>query len=227
MEVPLERIHVIPNGVDPLQFLGIGPEAGGLAKQFSLLEGDPLLLLPARVTPRKNIELALQVVADLRGTWPRAMLLVTGPIGAHSSDNRQYLEFLVRLSQSLGIEDRTVFLALLANAALSDDAMRQIYRLADVLLLPSRDEGFGIPILEAGLARIPVVCSAIPSLMELGGENAIYFDLDTKAVEVADRISAVLGADKVYRLRKHVLHEHTWDHIYEGLLAPILELELP
>ncbi len=227
MDVPLNRIRVIPNGIDPLQFLGIGAEAGQLAKQLRLMDADPLLLLPARVTPRKNIELALRIVAQLRRTWPRAMLLVTGPIGAHNSDNRKYLESLVRLSQSLGIGDQSVFVASANTATLTDDAMRQIYRLADVLLLPSREEGFGIPILEAGLARIPVVCSAIPSLIELGGENAIYFDPDSEGANVAERISTALGADNSYALRKRVLREFTWDHIYDSLVAPMLELGLP
>ena len=91
--VPLERIRVIPNGIDPFEFLGIDAATAGLAGTLGLLDADPLLLLPARVTPRKNIEMALRILDHLRHRSPRALLLVTGPVGAHNRENRTYLEF--------------------------------------------------------------------------------------------------------------------------------------
>ena len=218
--VPLERIRVIPNGIDPYLFLGIDAANAELAGPLNLLEADPLLLLPARVTPRKNIEMALAVLDQLRHQSPRALLLVTGPVGAHNSENRAYLETLVRLSQALGIEDRAVFIALQRAAEITDDAMRQLYRLADALLLPSREEGFGIPILEAALARLPVFCSEIPPLVELGRDDAVYFAPDADPAAVAQQIRTVLNADRSHRLRKRVILEHTWQRIYDAHLAP-------
>ena len=76
--------------------------------------------------------------------------------------------------------------------------MRQLYRLADALLLPSREEGFGIPILEAALARIPVFCSDIPPLVELGKDAVFYFAPDADPAAVAERISSVLDADQTH-----------------------------
>ena len=61
-----------------------------LVDQLKLIHADPLLLLPVRLTPRKNIELALHVLAGLRQVFPNAMLLVTGPEGAHNPSNRTY-----------------------------------------------------------------------------------------------------------------------------------------
>jgi glycosyltransferase involved in cell wall biosynthesis len=76
-----------------------------------LLDADPLILLPARITPRKNIEMALQVLASLRESHPAAKLLVTGPTGPHSPTNLGYLESLIELRRELGIELEAVFLA--------------------------------------------------------------------------------------------------------------------
>ncbi|MBI2300477.1 MAG: glycosyltransferase, partial [Armatimonadetes bacterium] len=45
--------------------------------------------------------------------------------------------------------------------------LADLYALADVVLLPSSTEGFGLPLLEAGLHRVPIVCSDLPALREV------------------------------------------------------------
>lgn len=223
LEIPISEIHVVPNGIDPYAFLGIDEEVSGLAATLGLLDADPLLLLPARVTPRKNIEKALHVLSALGQRLPDALLLVTGPVGAHNLDNRRYLGLLAQLSRDLGIEDRVVFLTLRTSAVVSDKSMAQLYRLADALLFPSREEGFGIPILEAGLAGIPIFCSEIPTLVELGRDDATYFSPDADPTTVADMIASTIRADRPYALRKRVFREFGWDHIYPMHIAPILQ----
>ena len=54
---------------------------------------------------------------------------------------------------------------------LPDEVIADFYRLSDALLFPSREEGFGIPIIEAAFSSIPVFCYNIPVLRELGGED--------------------------------------------------------
>jgi mannosylglucosylglycerate synthase len=225
--VATERIVVIPNGIDIYGFLGVDPETAGLSERLGLLDADPLLLLPARVTPRKNIELSLRILGHLQQRCPRALLVVTGPVGAHNTGNPAYLESLVQLSRSLGIADRAIFLTLRIGSTVSDQTMRQLYRLADALLLPSREEGFGIPILEAGLSRIHVFCSDIPPLAELGRDDVTFFSPDADPTSVADIIGSTLSGDRMHALRKRVLQEHAWDRIYSMHLAPLLEEHPP
>jgi glycosyltransferase involved in cell wall biosynthesis len=221
--IPKQRIRVIPNGIDPYEFLGIDAGTARLARDLDLPQADPFLLLPARVTPRKNIEMALRILGHMQSRSPRALLVVTGPVGAHNRDNQAYLESLISLSESLGVQDQVVFLTLRTGAPVSDDAMRQIFRLADALLFPSREEGFGIPILEAGLVGIPIFCSEIPALLELGGDHANFFGVGADPAAVAEQIQTVLSGDHVHRLRKRVLQEYQWDRIYSQHLAPLLE----
>ena len=140
--VPLERIQVIANGVDVGQFLKLGAEAERLYQQLQLNERAPLLLLPVRITPRKNIELALRVVAALRRQFEDATLIVTGPPGPHNPSNRQHFERLLELRRELQLEDAAHFLAELVDHAVSDETIADLYKLADLLFLPSREEGF-------------------------------------------------------------------------------------
>jgi glycosyltransferase involved in cell wall biosynthesis len=220
--VPPARIRVVPNGVDAAQFLKLEAQSQALAQRLDLLSAAPLLLLPVRITPRKNIELALRSLAILRRTFPQARLVVTGPLGPHNPANTAYFEKLTALRAELGLEGAAVFLAEQVKEYLSDAVIADFYRLADALLLPSREEGFGIPVLEAGLAGLPVFCGDILALRELGEEFASYFSPDADPAEVAGLIATRLSADAGFGLRQRVKQAYTWQRIYAEQIRPIL-----
>ncbi len=220
--VPPERIAVIPNGIDPAAFLKLEARTKDLVARLGLLEAAPLLLLPVRITPRKNLELALQVLAALREIHPRAALVVSGPPGAHDPANAGYLERLLALRTGLGLDGAAHFLAELSGEPLPDAVVADLYRLADALLLPSREEGFGLPLLEAGLAGVPVFCSDLLSLRSLGGGNVRYFSPSAEPKEVAALIATGLASRLDFGLRVRVRTEYTWERIYATHIAPLL-----
>ncbi len=223
LSVPLARIRVIPNGVDEDEFLKLDAVTKGLARRFALTHAAPLLLLPVRITPRKNIALALRLLAALRERFPEAMLLVTGPLGPHNPANQQYFSQLLDLRRQLHLKESAIFLADAMQETVPDSVIADLYKLADLLFLPSQQEGFGIPVLEAGLAGIPVFCSDIPALRELGASDVRYFSPDADPAALAREVARVLDASPVYRLRKRVLSQFTWEDVYNGRIAPLLQ----
>ena len=227
LDVPRERIHVAPNGVDPERFFKLEPEMYALVAQLNLLDAAPLLLLPVRVTRRKNIELAIRVMAALRDRMPAARLLVTGPLGAHNPANAAYFDELRRLRAALGLEDRVHFLAERRDGYLSDAVISDCYRLADALLLPSFEEGFGIPLLEAAISHLPVFCTDVPPLPEVGGDDVTYFAPDEDPGHVAAAIAARLEASAAYRFAVRARQHYTWRQVYENNIAPLLRSLTP
>ena len=223
MSLPLEKIMVVPNGVDAASFLKLEDQTLDFVKQLNLFDAAPLLLLPVRITPRKNIELALRVLAMIRKKNPRAALVVTGPLGPHNPANVKYFERLTKLRAELGLSGSAHFLAELTDQYLPDAVIADFYRLADALIMPSREEGFGIPVLEAGLAGIPVFCSDIEPLRKLGREQALYFSPDAEPEEVAALIINHLDSQLSFKLRTHVRMKYTWESIYMNMIVPILE----
>lgn len=221
-------IAVVTPGVDLAGFLKLEPATAALAAELGLLAADPLLLLPARITRRKNIELAVAVVGAMRRGGRDARLVVTGPPGPHNPANAAYLAELLALREGAGAGAGAIFLyERFADAAgrprdVPDAMLADLYRLADGLLFPSRYEGFGIPALEAGLSGIPIFCSDIPPLRATAGEAAHYFGPDDPPEAIAGRIEAALAADPRYALRRRVRTSYTWEAIYHRSIVPLL-----
>ena len=222
MGIAEDDIHVVPNGVDVPRFLKLEPLTSGLVSQLDLLNACPILLLPVRITPRKNIELALHVLASLRETYLRAVLVVTGPLGPHNPANVDYFKNLRSLRETLSVQQNAFFLAELTDEYLPDEVVSDFYQLADALILPSREEGFGIPVLEAGLAGLPVFCADIPPLRDLGMADVRYFDLDDSPAQIASLIAEGLSSSSILQFRTRVRSQFAWPEIYRQQIDPLL-----
>jgi glycosyltransferase involved in cell wall biosynthesis len=195
----------------------------GLVARLDLLSAAPLLLLPVRITPRKNIELAFYLLAELKPRYPQAALVVTGPLGPHNPANIDYFDKLLSLRHELGLDASAHLLAELSPEFLPDSVIADFYRLADALVLPSREEGFGIPILEAAMSGLPIFCAGIPPLRELAGEQATYFDPDADPAGVASAMDRWLSSP-VYQLRVRVRSGYSWTRLYRQHIEPLFTL---
>jgi glycosyltransferase involved in cell wall biosynthesis len=221
-----EQIGVVSPGVDVADFLKLAPATCRLVEKLNLLAADPLLLLPARITRRKNIEFAVRVTAALARHKPQVALVVTGPPGAHNPANLAYLESLLALREELGVTTCVHFLYERGEGGqplhVTDAMVADLYHLADLLFFPSRREGFGIPVLEAGLARLPVFAADIPSVQESTGGLAHLFGPESEPAAVAGAIVAFLESDQAHQLKRRVLSRFTWQAILERDLLPLI-----
>lgn len=222
MKLDPGSIHVVPNGVDAARFYKLESQTQALLAQTNLLEAAPILLLPVRLTPRKNIELALHTLAELKKQFPQAALVITGPLGPHNENNIKYLEKLDNIRSQLGLGGSVHFLAELVDSFLPDEVISDFYRVADALFVPSREEGFGIPIIEAAFSHLPVFCADIPPLRELGLDDVTFFSPDEDPVKVASLIAAYFQSSPIARLPLRARASFRWEAIYRQHIAPLL-----
>jgi glycosyltransferase involved in cell wall biosynthesis len=222
LSVSINRIIVIPNGIDIARLDKLESQTREFVDRLDLLSAAPLLLLPVRITPRKNIELALRVVASLQKSFPRVKLIVTGPPGPHNPANRIYFQKLVVMRDELRLKGVFHFLAELSDDYLPEVVIADLYHLSDALFLPSREEGFGIPVLEASIANKPVFCSDIPPLREIASDYGFYFSPDGDPVDIAKLVVDNLNASPIYGLRTKVRSVYTWERIYNERITPLL-----
>ena len=222
MRMPIESIAVVPNGIDQAAFFKLSPITLALLQQIDLTRAAPILLLPVRLTPRKNIELGLRTLAALRREMPQAILVVTGPLGAHNPANEAYFEKLKDLRAELNLSGAAYFLAEISDTYLPDEVIADFYRLADALFLPSREEGFGIPMIEAAFSKLPVFCTDIAPLQALGQTDATYFSPDADPDRVARLIADRLRREAVHQFAARARHSFSWEGIYRDHIAPLL-----
>ena len=226
-DLPTERLLVIPAGVDPAVQLKLEPETAELVRRLGLLQGELLMLAPVRITKRKNLEMSIRITRALLQQAVQARLVVTGPPGPHNVRSGDYVEELRRLRRELGVEREVILLFEHLESArggypVSDQMMWDLYSLSDLLLFSSAQEGFGIPLVEAGLFKLPVFCSNIPPFREIGLDAAVYFELQEEPESVARRIRSWMREDKVYRLRRRLLQHYSWDSLFDDRIEPLI-----
>ncbi|MCD5402028.1 glycosyltransferase, partial [candidate division NPL-UPA2 bacterium] len=104
-----------------------------------------------------------------------------------------------------------------------EQLLRDLYLLSDLLLFPTSAEGFGIPILEAGICHLPVACSRIEPLTEVGEEEVLYLSLNDKPERMARDIINHLSKHLTLPLFKKVFRHYTWPAIFSREIEPLLQ----
>ncbi|HWI74368.1 MAG TPA: glycosyltransferase family 1 protein, partial [Baekduia sp.] len=183
--VARERVVAVLDGARPpspdAAFVG----AADLRARHDLPPEGPLLLCVAQKRPYKNQEAVIRALAALDD--PAAALVLPGAATPYEARLRD-------LAQELGVADRVRL-----PGWVDDEELEGLYRAATALVLPSRIEGFGLPVLEAMLRGTPVVCSSTTALGEVAGDSALLVDPDDQ--ETIDAAVARVVADAGLRER--------------------------
>ncbi|MEQ1834321.1 MAG: glycosyltransferase family 1 protein [Candidatus Eisenbacteria bacterium] len=154
--IPVERLHVVPLGVAASSVPPVRPQG---------VPDGPFALVVAAHRPHKGLETLAAVWRDFARSAPLA-LVSAGPIAQGQSP----------LVQRPGADAATHALGRVTSAELE-----WLYGHATLVLVPSRYEGFGLPLLEAALRGAPVIASDIPPLRETGDGVARFVPLDDTA----------------------------------------------
>jgi len=165
---PNQRVEYFPNGVD-LDRLKSGE--GAAFRQSQGIPHDAFLLLTvARIDPQKNQLTLVQALPALLAHVPQAHLVLIGAV-----TNSDYHAALEREVKKLGLTGRVTIIPGLPH---DSEELRNAYRAASAFVLPSLHEPFGIVILEAWAAGLPVAASkvgGIPFLVD-DGKDGLLFD---------------------------------------------------
>jgi D-inositol-3-phosphate glycosyltransferase len=143
------------------------------------------MLFVGRIQPLKGLDVAVETLARLDN--PRARLVVVG--GASGADGEAEVNRVHALAESLGVVDRIDFVAPQAHHILST-----YYRAADVVIVPSRSESFGLVALEAAACGVPVVASGVGGLITIVDDGVTGHLVSDRDPDVfAQHVNAIIA----------------------------------
>lgn len=180
---PALRPVIIPN---PVHFhLSPGKPSGGwLESRYPSLAGKKIILFLSRLHPKKGIDLLLGAFARLRATLPDAALVLGG------NGDEAFVRQLHSQARELNLESDIVWAGFLDG-----DAKRAAMAEADVFVLPSYSENFGVAVVEAMACGLPVIVSDHVGIHREISSAAAGLVVPCKEEPLADAILQVLGND--------------------------------
>lgn len=174
-----EKIEVVYQSCNPLFYQSrSSAENEAVARTYGLPER--YLLYVGSIEERKNLKLIIEAYHKA-GSLLSVPVLVVGRGGRYKTGCQQ-------LIAAYGLTDKFIWLDRLSN----NEHLQSIYQMATALVYPSFYEGFGLPVAEALLSRIPVVTANTSSLTEAGGPHAFYINPEC-ADELIDALVWILA----------------------------------
>ncbi len=194
-----ERIAVIPHGVEPAFF--------SLDRTCT----EPYVLCVSTLHPHKNLDRLIGAYARRKRDF---RLVLAGMRGFHTAS-------LDRLIAGLGVED-----SIQRTGWIPREEIYRLYERARGFIFPSTFEGFGMPVLEAMAAGIPVACSNIPPLREVADDAVLFFD-PSEEDSIAAALDRIVNDDDLRRRLAAAGPERarhfTWEQAAERTLEVLVE----
>lgn len=177
-----KKILVTPEAVDDhiLKIVGkmTKTDSEKILNKFKIRK--PYIFYVGNAHPHKNIEGLIKAFLELRKKYPDLKLVLSGY-------DHYFWQRIKKENQQDGI---------IYTGFVTDEELVGLYKGAEVFVMPSFEEGFGIPILEAMSCSCPIVASDTTSLPEVGGEAVLYFD-PMSSDDMVEKISKVLEDKKL------------------------------
>jgi len=155
--LPLDKVDVIPNAIDPTKYQ-TSVERGSVRQRYGVGYGEKLILCVGRLVPQKGIEYFIRAIPSIAKRYPEAKFIIVG-----EGWSRDILEAEARAS---GQGRKIQF-----TGFASDKEVINLMTSADVLVVPSVYEPFGIVALEGMASGVPVVASQVGGLSEVIEHN--------------------------------------------------------
>ncbi|MGW8249026.1 MAG: glycosyltransferase family 4 protein, partial [Anaerolineales bacterium] len=204
-----DKVVTLPEGVDPLFKISTNTNGkNNIREKYNLQQ--PFILSVGARRPHKNLARLVEAFASLVERIPHNLVLV----GAH---DHRFEDEARKAAQRYRLPSRVQFLDWVP-----DEDLSAIYRLADLVVLPSIMEGFGLPALEAMASGTPLAGAANSSIAEVAGGAGRYFN-PLKTEQIAQAMAQVLLNPNLQRqMREAGLQraaEFTWDSVARRMLS--------
>ena len=216
---PEKLVYYLPNGVDIDKFKPV--KENDFREKYQIAENKKLILCLSRIDYQKNQTILVELINKLNARATDTHLVILGPV---TSEN--YHHKLREMIKSYNLEKQVTIIPGLASD--SKDIVKA-YQAADVFILPSIHEPFGIVVLEAWASGLPVITSGVGGLKRLmqNGKTGLVFDgslddLENKYQQLVD--NSGLRDELITNALVEVKAEYSWTSVTGKLLEYYAEI---
>ena len=216
------KIAVVPCGVDLNIFQPLPQEEA--KRVLGLPDRRRIILYVGRIEPLKGIDTlirAMAVVVPACPDWREnlSVVIIGGAPGAGADQSNAELARLDRLRAELGIEDLVTFLG-----SKDQDALPDYYAAAEMVIMPSHYESFGLVALEAMAMGTPVIASEVGGLAFLVQDGHTGYHVPSRdPAALADRMDFLLKnkdcRDMLGEQARRYAEQYAWSHIVERMIV--------
>ena len=198
-----ERICVVPHGITPVAAADLA-DRGLFEARFPQIRGRRYILFLGRLHPIKRPGLLVEALAELHRTWPDLVLIIAGHDAGALDDVRSK-------AATLGIEN-----CIIPTGFLSGELKSSALRAAEVFVLPSAHENFGVAVTEAMAHSTPVLVTREVGSHEHVDTSGCGLTVEGTAPAIAEGLRTLLRQDRQLlgeRGRRYVTEHLTWDAV--------------
>jgi glycosyltransferase involved in cell wall biosynthesis len=218
-----EKTVVIPNGLNIKKFLEIDDLIWEIIQKYDLIKRFPLILSPVNILERKNLNYCLDIIFNLKKTYPNIIYIITGKPSQHRS-TVEYYDSLKKKIIDLDLQNNVMFFNDFLNRALVRSEIHDLYQISDLVFFLSKSENFGLPLIEASITKTPIFVSDLKVFEEIGHELVTYIDYKTISPENATKIvAAYLNNSHLIKLNHLVRSQYDLQTILKEKFIPLLE----
>ena len=181
---PADKITIIPPGVDTTRFYPIPEDE---AKEFvGIPANERMLLFVGRIEPLKGIDILIKAIAQLRhadvlSECPHYLYIIGGDPDPENGSLNKEMQRLQQLCQDLGVGDLVLFLG-----KRDQDTLQYYYSAAEIVIMPSHYESFGMVALEAMACGTPVIATQVGGLQHLVQNEKTGFTIPNDNVDILE-----------------------------------------
>lgn len=213
------KLVIIPPGVDTSHFFPIPADE---AKQFiGLKPENRMVLFVGRIEPLKGVDTLIQAMSclDLRGSQrPVHLAIIGGDVNVSSEDMSEEMIRLQKLCDDLFMGGMVVFLG-----KRGQDTLPYYYSAAEVVVMPSLYESFGMVALEAMACGVPVIASEVGGLGYLVQNGFTGYTIpDSDPEDLRDKLSKLLGDTGLRNQMGHSAAEYALGYTWEKIASQIV-----
>jgi glycosyltransferase involved in cell wall biosynthesis len=212
---PDKIVEYLPNGVNIDKFKS--QKENDFREKYSIPKDEKIILCVSRIDYQKNQEMLVDLLAVLQGKKEKIHLLLIGPVTSEA-----YLE---KIQSKITLHNLEKNVTIIKGLHTDNPDLVNAYSTADYFILPSVHEPFGIVVLEAWAAKLPVIASKVGGLANLltDGKSGLFFD-NASVGDLAEKYfslsnNTALKKELVNTAYNTVKSKYSWDIIVDKLLT--------